>query len=375
MRLLASALLVVAGVTLLQGDDGERVLTIDHYVRVKSTVPAIAGQPVQLYVRERVVAGAALRGAISPEKVVLFVHGAGTPAEVAFDLPYQDYSWMEYLARAGFDVFSVDMTGYGRSTRPPQMSDLCNLAKDRQAEWVPTLLAAPCAPTYPQALTTIASDWDDVGAAVDYIRSIRRVERVNMVAWSLGGPRAGGYASRFPQKVKRLALLAPAYARTSSATPPAKVPAEGAAFNTQSRADLDALWNRQTACATQVDPAVPNVVWSEMLQSDPVGATWGPGVRRAPQTTTWGWNQAVVAKMQTPTLMVAAVHDGQVSAARVNELYTDLGSTQKVLIDLGCSSHNAMWERNHIQLFRASLEWLEKGTVNGMQQGIVKVGY
>ena len=29
--------------------------------------------------------------------------------------PYQDYSWMAYLAHAGFDVFSMDMTGYGRS--------------------------------------------------------------------------------------------------------------------------------------------------------------------------------------------------------------------------------------------------------------------
>ena len=99
------------GVALLDADDSDRLLTIDHYVRVKSTVPAVAGQPVQLYVRERVLAGASLRGAISPERVVLFVHGAGTPAEVAFDLPYQDYSWMAYLARAGFDVFSVDMTG------------------------------------------------------------------------------------------------------------------------------------------------------------------------------------------------------------------------------------------------------------------------
>ena len=375
MRALIATALIVTGIGLLHGDDGDRVLTIDHYVRVKSTVPAIAGQPAQLYVRERVAAGAALRAGISPEKVVLFVHGAGTPAEVAFDLPYQDYSWMEFLARNGFDVFSVDMTGYGRSTRPPQMNDLCNLAKDRQAEWIPTMLAAPCAPSYPQALTTIASDWDDVGAAVDYIRSIRRAEQVSLVAWSLGGPRAGGYASRFPGKVRRLVLLAPAYARNSSAAPPAKVPADGAAFNTQSRADLDALWNRQTACATQVDPAVPGVVWSEMLSSDPVGATWGTGVRRAPQTTTWGWNQSVVAKMQTPTLMVAAVHDAQVSAARVNELYADLGSSQKVLIDLGCASHNAMWERNHTLMFRASLEWLEKGTVNGMQQGIVKMGY
>lgn len=372
---IAVTFILVASVTLLRGDDGDRLLTIDHYLRVKSTVPAIAGQQAQLYVRERVVAGSALRGAISPERVVLFVHGAGTPAEVAFDLPYQDYSWMGYLARAGFDVFSVDMTGYGRSTRPAPMNDLCNLARDRQTEWIPSMLHAPCAPTYPQALTTIASDWDDVGAAVDYIRGLRRVDRVSIVAWSLGGPRSGGYAARFPEKVKRLVLLAPAYGRNGSATPPAKVPADGAAFNTQSRADLDALWARQTGCATQVDPAVPDVVWREMLLSDPVGATWGPGVRRAPQTTTWGWNQAVVAKTQTPTLMVAGIHDGQVAPARVSELYADLASTQKVMIDLGCSSHNAMWERNHTLLFRASLEWLDKGTVNGMPQGVVKMGY
>ena len=372
---LSMAAAIVTCTVVLRGDDSDRLLTIDHYLRVKSTVPAIAGQQVQLYIRERVVAGGALRGAVSPERVVLFVHGAGTPAEVAFDLPYQDYSWMGYLARAGFDVFSVDMTGYGRSTRPAPMNDLCNLAKDRQTEWIPSLLHAPCAPTYPQALTTIASDWDDVGAAVDYIRGLRRVDRVSIVAWSLGGPRSGGYAARFPEKVKRLVLLAPAYGRNGSATPPAKVPADGAAFNTQSRADLDALWARQTACATQVDPAVPDVVWREMMLSDPVGATWGPGVRRAPQTTTWGWNQAVVAKTQTPTLMAAGIHDGQVGPARVSELYADLGATQKVMIDLGCSSHNAMWERNHALLFRASLEWLDKGTVNGMPQGVVKMGY
>ena len=224
---IAAVCIVVGSLTLLRGDDGDRLLTIDHYVRVKSTVPAIAGQPAQLYVRERVVAGSALRGAVSPDRVVLFVHGAGTPAEVSFDLPYQDYSWMAYLARAGFDAFSVDMTGYGRSTRPAPMNDLCNVAKDRQAEWIPTLLHAPCAPTYPQAMTTIASDWDDVGAAVDYIRSLRRVDRVSIVAWSLGGPRSGGYTARFPDRVKRLVLLAPAYGRNSSATAPAKVPDNG----------------------------------------------------------------------------------------------------------------------------------------------------
>src|SRR5205814_7469579 len=103
-----------------------RLLTVDHFVKVKSTVLAIAGQPAQIYVRERVQAGAALRGAVASDRVVLFVHGAGTPAEVSFDVPYQDYSWMAFLAREGFDVFSLDTTGYGRSTRPAPMNDPCN---------------------------------------------------------------------------------------------------------------------------------------------------------------------------------------------------------------------------------------------------------
>ena len=365
--LVLAALAIVAAP--LRGDDSDRLLTIDHYVRVRSTVPAIAGQSAQLYVRERVLAGAALRGAVPSDRVVLFVHGAGTPAEVAFDVPYQDYSWMAYLARAGFDVFSVDMTGYGRSTRPPAMSDPCNLAADRQAGFA----SPPCAPTHPHALTTIASDWDDVGAAVDYIRQLRRVDRVSMVAWSLGGPRAGGYAARHPQKVDRLVLLAPAYARGSAADAPAK-PAPGAAFNTQSRAEFDANWERQIGCPAQVDRAIADVIWSEMLASDPVGATWGPGVRRAPQTATWGWNQAVVATSQTPTLMIAPEHDKQVAPERVRELHADLGAGSKVLVELACASHAAMWEANHLQMFRASLEWLTNGTVKGMKSGVVRLG-
>jgi pimeloyl-ACP methyl ester carboxylesterase len=92
-------------------------LTVDHYVPNRSTVPAIQGQTVQIYVRERVKPATIQRGAPRDDRVVLFVHGAGTPAEVAFDVPYADYSWMAFLADAGFDVFSMDMTGYGRSTR------------------------------------------------------------------------------------------------------------------------------------------------------------------------------------------------------------------------------------------------------------------
>ncbi len=76
-------------------DEGTRLIRLDHYVGVHSTVPAIAGQVAPIYVREVVRADTALRNESLANRVVLFVHGAGTPAEVSFDVPYQDYSWMD----------------------------------------------------------------------------------------------------------------------------------------------------------------------------------------------------------------------------------------------------------------------------------------
>jgi pimeloyl-ACP methyl ester carboxylesterase len=369
------AVAALSSASAASGDDSEKLLTIDHYVRVKSTVPAIAGQPAQIYVRERSEAGAVLRAPSMGDRVVVFVHGAGTPAEVSFDVPYADYSWMAYLAHAGFDVFAMDTTGYGRSTRPAPMNDPCNLAKTSQPAFVPSLLPAPCPPTYPHQLTTIASDWDDIGAVVDYVRALRHVDKVSLIAWSLGGPRAGGYAAQHPEKVQKMVLLAPAYNRAASPTPPATVPPDGVPMNTQSRAEFNANWDRQVGCADQYEPAASDAVWSAMLASDPVGATWGPGVRRAPATTTWGWNAAAAGKTQIPTLLVAGAHDKQVLPERVQPLLADLGSPHKVLIDLACSSHNAMWEKNHLLLFRASLDWLTTESVKGTQQGTIKLGY
>jgi hypothetical protein len=73
--------------------------------------------------------------------------------------------------------------------------------------------------------------------------------------------------------------------------------------------------------------------------------------------------------------MITGAHDKQVPQERVRELYADLGAKQKVLIDLACSSHNAMWEKNHLLLFKASLEWLRDGTVSGKTEGEQRLGY
>lgn len=375
MRIITSALALLILLLAYPAAAQNGILSLDHYVANVSMAPAMQGQVAQIYVRERTQASTALRSDNLSGRVVLFIHGAGTPAEVAFDVPLEGYSWMAHLAAAGYDTFSMDTTGYGRSTRPAVMNDICNLSEAQQQSFIPTLLDRTCTPSYPFAATTIESDWDDIDAVVDYLREIRGVDRVHLVAWSLGGPRAAGYAAQHPGKVDRIVLLAPAYGRDRSANPPDSLPAPGAAYTKQSRQDFSNNWNRQVGCENQYHQEVSDAVWQAMLESDPVGATWGTGVRRAPRTTVWGWNADVVAETQTPMLIVSPIHDAQVPPSSVRNLYEDLGAQEKVLLDLGCTSHNAMWETNAPLLFDATLQWFENGSVDGVNQGELRKGY
>jgi pimeloyl-ACP methyl ester carboxylesterase len=244
------------------------VTSTDHYVRHRSSIPVITGQPVQLYVREKVAAE-------SPpsQGVVLFVHGGTYPSETVFDLPYRDYSWMDRFAEAGLHVFSVDMEGYGRSTRPWPMEDPCNLTPENQQILIPDVLAAPCEPSYPFALTTNRSDRDALNSVVDWIRERTGVERVSFVGWSQGGTRTGGYASQYPEKVDKLVELAPGYARDSPDEAPRPQPA-GAPFAIQTQSAFTTRWNAQATCEDQVDPAAQDAVWQQNMAFDPVGATW-----------------------------------------------------------------------------------------------------
>lgn len=334
----------------------------EHYVALQSTAPSMPGQFAQLYLRERLADTTLSED--GKGQVVLFVHGAGTPAEVAFDVPQAAYSWMLYLARHGFNTYAVDMTGYGRSTRPTVMNDRCNLSAEQQQE----LFGNSCSPSFASAATTMASDWDDIDAAVDFLRSKHGVDRVHLVAWSQGGPRAAGYAYKQPGKVDRLVLLAPAYNREAAVTAE-QAPVAGAAMTKQSRADFFAGWQRQTSCERQVDAQVAELIWQDMLASDPVGATWGDGVRRAPRTPTFGWTPKEVAATQAPVLTVIGLLDAQVLPERAHEFHADLGTSNKVLLELPCASHNAMWEKDAQLLFEASRQWLLDGTWQGNSSG------
>src|SRR6516162_5315826 len=73
------------------------IQTTDYLVPHISTVPANAGKHVELFVREKVQNG---RRGKAP--VVLMIGGATISAVPDFDVQFENYSWMEHLANAGF---------------------------------------------------------------------------------------------------------------------------------------------------------------------------------------------------------------------------------------------------------------------------------
>src|SRR6202162_955375 len=152
---------------------------------------------VQLFVRNKHPSGKET----STDKILLFVHGATYPAETAFDLPIEGVSMMDLIAARGYDVYLVDVRGYGPSTRPAEMSQ-------------------PPAANKPIVSTKVAAH--DLGAAVDYILKKRKVSKINVMGWAWGTSIAGLYTSEHNDKVSRLVLYAPQWIRTE---PPAPVAA------------------------------------------------------------------------------------------------------------------------------------------------------
>ena len=210
--------------------------------------------------------------------------------------------------------------------------------------------------------------------------ALRHLERVSLVGWSLGGPRAGGYAALHPEKVDKLVLLAPAYNRAAPTSPQTPLPEPGYAMDIGSRQGLEASWDSQVRRADQFDPRIRDVLWAELLGSDPVGVGWGPGVWRAPRWSgfpegvTWGWNAERAARVQASTLLISGEWDQTVPQRDVQDLYEDLRTPHKLFIDLAYTSHFAIWEARHQTLLQASLEWLTQGSVRGMKAGSLRLG-
>ena len=135
--------------------------------------------------------------AFTPGRTLLFVHGATYPAHTAFDLPLGGLSWMDYIAGRGFDVWCMDIRGYGRSTRPPEMA--------QPPEANPPLVRGDAAVA-------------DIGAVNAFIRQKRGLPRIVHMGWSWGTGLTGRFAADNPAVVERVVLYAPLW--TLSGPPP-----------------------------------------------------------------------------------------------------------------------------------------------------------
>ena len=283
---------------------------------------------------------------------------------------------MRFLAQAGFDVFTMDLQGYGLSARP-KMHDPCNTSlSDQQLYLIPTPLSGPCPPSYPFNLTSIQTDWDEIDTVVDYIRALRGVDRVSIIGWSRGGPRVGGYVARHADKIHRAVFYAPAYNRLAPDDPPEDLPHTGVPMNVLGREHFHDLWDTMVHCENQFALRIRDVISTTMLAFDPLGSVWGTaGVRRAPNWNTphgfpfWGWNASFAARIEVPALLIRGDLDTQVPEPDVRALYADLGSPEKVFVHVACASHYLVWEKQHMILLRASIEWLRHGTCHGQDTG------
>lgn len=344
--------------------------TIDRLVAHVSTVPAIAGQGVDLFLREKIATDLLERAADSDfsGRIVLFVHGGYCPSTLAFDVPYRDYSWMAFLARAGFDVFAMDMTGYGRSTRP-MMNEPRNLDPDQQHLIVPDSLPRPCKPDYPFELVNSDSESEDIARIVDYICALRGVDKIALIGWSGGGIRTGTFTHRNPHRVERLIIHASSnYSRDNPDAPPEVLPVPGAPMTIQTRAvGIDQRWLGTVADADAIEPGMPEIVWKLNVEHDALGATWGPGGLRAPTRTYWGWNAKGAGAITVPTLLMTGVLDRLLPSNL--QLMEDLGSAQKSFVTIESATHFAVWEQQRRVLHAASLQWLVNGRLDAGASG------
>ena len=346
------------------GENDADILSTDSFITHVSTVPATRGQTVGLFVREKRLA--AHRNGKRP--VVLMVHGGFAPATVAYDLQYGDYSFMAALAREGFDVFAMSHTGYAPSPRP-LMDDPCNVDAAFQPELIPHVLKEPSPPRYPYKLVSSRSEWDELETLVRYVRALRGVDKVSLVGWSTGAPRAGGFAALHPDEVDKLVLFGPApYFSTDE--PPAEMPEPGSPAILQSKEFLlHRRWKDAVRCEGQLeDHEVCNAVWRELMALDDVGARWGrqgEGIMRAPNRMNFGW-RANLAKIEAPTLMLLGEFDNY---AKRLEAWRGLRVQHRLFIRVACASHFVQFERARHLLYRATASWLKTGTVEGAERG------
>jgi pimeloyl-ACP methyl ester carboxylesterase len=308
-------------------------------------IPAV-DPGIQLYVRNKHPRGVEK---FAPEKILLFVHGATYPAESAFDLKLNGLSWMDYIAQRGYDVYLVDLRGYGKSTRPVEMNQ-------------PALDNAPIVRTE----TAIK----DVGAAVDFILGRRGVAKIDLLGWSWGTEIMGWYTAQHNDKVNRLVLYAPIWILNTPPSLTASAGRLGAYRGVTRQAALD-RWLKGVPEDKKAEliPAGWFNAWADAtFATDPVGAKLTPPVVRAPNGVMqdigefWASGKAQYdpAGIRVPTFLAHAEWDADTPSNMLYAYFAKLtNAPYKRYVEIGEGTHNVMLEKNRLQLFEEVQQFLD----------------
>ena len=236
------------------------------------SMPTNAGEPVPALVQEFMIDAADpgiklyivnkrpanLR--LSPRKPCCSFTGRHSPRKRLFDLPLEGLSWMDYIARHGWDVYLVDVRGYGRSTRPAEISQ-------------------PAESNPPIVRTDVAIR--DVSSAIDFILQRRGTTKVSLMGWSWGTVIMAAYAAEHADKVARLVLYGPQWLEPSPATssPPPGADVAAPMALSRERIQIGAPDDRKH----DLMPGSWFEAWSTAaLATDPVGSRRNPPVLRSP---------------------------------------------------------------------------------------------
>jgi alpha-beta hydrolase superfamily lysophospholipase len=280
---------------------------------------------VKLYMfRKRV--GAPAVGA-KPLPVLFLVHGSSLSSRSSYDLTVPgkgEYSMMDVFARYGFDVWTMDHEGYGRSTVTSNNSD-------------------------------IASGVADLTAALDVLARETGRSKYHVFGESSGAIRAGAFAQAKPDRVDRLMLAAFTY-KGNGADEIKRRQDRLAELRASPRRKRDAamiasIFSRDGHPAAY-DPAVADaLVASEMQYGDSVPA--GTYVDMAA-------NLPLVdpTKVTCPVLMTRGEWDGNSTNADLLDFFAQLPNGDRQYVILPNTSHSEAFGKNRQLLWYAMRNFL-----------------
>jgi pimeloyl-ACP methyl ester carboxylesterase len=249
-------------------------------------------------------------------------------------------SWMDYIAQHGYDVYLVDLRGYGGSTRPPEMEK-------------------PAAENPPIVRTDVAVE--DVAATVDHILARRGVTKLNLMGWSWGTAIMGRYATQNSDKVNRLVLYAPPWTREAPAT---GTQAPLGAYQTWTMEQARSRLQKGAPEEKKKDlmPAAWFEAWSAAaLATDPVGTKQTPPVVRTPNGTVQDTREYWLAgkplwepsEVKAPTLIAVGEWDAGTPVTGAQAVFGKLSNAlYKRLVQIGHGTHLLFLEKNRMHLFR-----------------------